>query len=420
MERPVTDLETLGERTAGALDSHATDRDRAIQRARRGFLEAALTPAGNRRVVGRGWMVAVAAIAAAAALAVWIRLPPSSLAFTAGGEKGVLESWVAAPESAPVPLRFSDGSVFSVEASSRARVVAVEAHGASVALETGSLRANVVHSGRGAWRVIAGPLTVHVTGTRFAVRWSAATEVFSVSVEQGSVAVSGSVVGAERPVRAGETLRVRVRDRQLELTNAREAQIQASPIAPPVSEQAAPDRVAENQPSALVPPAAPSHARGSKPEASEDWRPFAERGALREAFAAAEASGFEAACQSASAAELLQLGDGARLSGRADRATLALTTLRKKYPSDPRRAAAAFALGKIAFDQTGAFAQAAEWFRTSIREQPNGSLSREAAGRLIEALKRAGDAAGARGAAESYLARYPEGPHADLARTVVR
>jgi len=39
---------------------------------------------------------------------------------------------------------------------------------------------------------------------------------------------------------------------------------------------------------------------------------------------------------------------------------------------------------------------------------------------LIEARKRAGDESGARRAAESYLVRYPAGPHADLARSLVR
>jgi TolA-binding protein len=108
------------------------------------------------------------------------------------------------------------------------------------------------------------------------------------------------------------------------------------------------------------------------------------------------------------------------LSGNPASAKQALLRLRSAFPGDSRRAAAAFALGKIAFDQTRAYAEAAEWFATSLREQPGGSLAREAAGRLIEARRRAGDDAGARQAAEGYLARYPDGPHADLARSLVR
>ena len=108
------------------------------------------------------------------------------------------------------------------------------------------------------------------------------------------------------------------------------------------------------------------------------------------------------------------------MSGSPAAAKQALIRLRSAFPGDSRRAAAAFALGKIAFDQTRAYGEAAEWFATSIREQPGGSLVREAAGRLIEARRHAGDDAGARRAAEGYLARYPDGPHADLARSLVR
>ena len=152
----------------------------------------------------------------------------------------------------------------------------------------------------------------------------------------------------------------------------------------------------------------------------EEWRTFAKRGALREAFASAEAAGFARTCANASPAELLMLGDGARLSSNSRRAEEALLTLRRRYPHDPRRAAAAFALGKVAFDQRGAYEQAAAWFATSLREQPGGPLARDASGRLIEALRRAHDAAGARRAAHDYLEKYPEGPHADLARSVLR
>ena len=98
----------------------------------------------------------------------------------------------------------------------------------------------------------------------------------------------------------------------------------------------------------------------------------------------------------------------------------ALLSLRQRYPNDSRRAAAAFMLGKVAFDQRRAFAQAATWFSTAIREQPGGSLSREASGRLIEALRAAGDSAAAERAAREYLARYPQGPHAPLARSLAQ
>jgi TolA-binding protein len=427
MDEPVTPLHSLGERVAGALDAHASEREQAVERARRGYLAAAIGSSRPQR--GRHGVLMLAAAFAAVLLGAgaFAHFRSRPLEFMAGEQRGVVETWVAAPSARALPLRFSDGTRVRLEPSSRARVVAIDARGASLALENGGLHADVVHSGRSAWRVIAGPLTVRVTGTRFDVRWSASSEEFTVAVTEGSVAISGSVVGAERTIQAGETLRVFVAERRLELSNAATAsapghpgarqsgvregepsQVPATPAsAAPASDSKLP-AVGRSEPASSAAPRAP------------DWRELARKGSLREAFALAEASGFDAACQSASAAELLQLGDGARLSGNAGRAKQALLRLRSTFPGDARRAAAAFALGKVAFDHTHAFAEAADWFATSIREQPGGSLSREAAGRLMEARKRAGDHGGARRAAESYLVSYPQGPHADLARSLMR
>jgi transmembrane sensor len=422
MEEPLIPLESLGRRVADALDEHAVERGRAVERARHRYLAIAVRRPARSRPALFGYAAAVAGLLVGIGVFAHVRSRP--LLFTAGEQPGVVETWVAAPDGRGVPLRFSDGTLFQLEPSSRARVVAVDAHGASVALESGSLHADVVHSEQSAWRVIAGPLTVRVTGTRFDVRWSASAEEFSVAVTHGSVAISGAVVGGERAVRAGETLRVFVSQHRLELANTTEptasGRVKAGGSGPRPT-PSVPET--EAMPALSAGPAGPSGTPAPAPALAShapDWRYFARKGSLREAFAAAQATGFDAACQSASPSELLQLGDGARLSGSPAAAKQALMRLRNDFAGDARRAAAAFALGKIAFDQTRAYAEAAEWFATSIREQPGGSLVREAAGRLIEARRRAGDDAAARRAAEDYLARYPDGPHADLARSLVR
>ncbi|HEX6276092.1 MAG TPA: FecR domain-containing protein, partial [Polyangiaceae bacterium] len=377
----VNPLDHLGRRVAEGLDAYAGERSRALDTARERFLETAVRVPSRRSRTAR-----VAALLAAAAVlvlvaGVFIERARRPLTFVANGEPASLETWLAAT-GRPLPVDFSDGTRLRLEPASRMRVIDVAPNGASVALENGTLHADVVHRSASAWRVIAGPLTVRVTGTRFDLGWSAATEEFSVAVREGSVAVSGAVVGGERAVRAGETLKVRVGEKRLELTNSAElakaepsdARLSAKPRAPELGAPSPPGSA----------PVAPAAASSPQLAPREDWRELARRGLLRKAFTAAEASGFDAACATSSAAELLQLGDAARLSGRPERARQALLSLRSRHPTDPRRAAAAFALGKVAFDQSGAFAQAAEWFATSLREQPNGSLSREAAGRLIE------------------------------------
>jgi TolA-binding protein len=110
---------------------------------------------------------------------------------------------------------------------------------------------------------------------------------------------------------------------------------------------------------------------------------------------------------------LLLLGDTARLGGSVGRAQAAYLAARKKLPGGDRTA---YGLGLLAFDQQKNFGEAARWFRTYLGEQPQGSLRREALGRLMEAWQRSGDTGGAHRVAQEYLDKYPAGPHAALAR----
>jgi TolA-binding protein len=427
MDRSVGPLSLLGAKTSAALEAYSAERERAIEAARQRFLEEApRKPERAPRSVHS--FAAVAFVAATLLIVALVWRSRATLEFTADGRSGGVDSWVAAPIDRPVALDFSDGSAFLVQASSRARVVALGRDGATIALENGGLYAEVVHRPDSAWNVIAGPLTVRVTGTRFALNWSASEGKLAVRVEEGSVTIAGAVMGAARAVKAGEALRVIVGERRVEWTAGPSATIERDDSASRAQSDdmnralaplaAPPGKAADSAPRAHDPPS-PERATAS-PAPELEWRELIRSGSLRSAFAAAETSGFGEACRDASAAELLALGDGARLSGRPDRANQALRLLRSRYPSDPRRAAAAFALGKVAFDEARDFRQAAEWFSISVREQPGGSLSREARGRLLEALQRAGDAPRAKRAAEEYLERHPTGPHAALARSILR
>ena len=109
--------------------------------------------------------------------------------------------------------------MIKVQPLSRARVVETEQNGASLALENGTLTAEVVHKPQAAWRLIAGPFAVRVTGTRFDLQWDSAAQKFAITVREGSVGVAGSILGAERPVRAGETLLASVAEGTFDLIN---------------------------------------------------------------------------------------------------------------------------------------------------------------------------------------------------------
>lgn len=433
MAKPVGQLERLGTHVASALNEDAAARAHALETARRGFLEHEL-----RRPSARVWFSeprfrwAFAAAGALIAVAVLVLTRQrAAIGFEVDNAAGVARTWLAAPQGAALDLAFSEGTRVRLEAAARARVTDLDEHGASLTLESGRLHAEVVHQSGSAWKVVAGPFTVRVTGTVFDVNWDPTSQQLAVAVGRGSVSVRDASTGIEQVVRASERLRASAYEHRLIVAPSSEVPVEpvsterAATADAPDSQPAEPAPVEAREPMP-VPTATTPTAKNNEPSATnglvagDEWRAFAKRGALREAFAAADTAGFTQTCAAASPSELLLLGDGARLSGNSARAEEALLTLRRRYPSDARRAAAAFALGKVAFDQRGAYEQAAAWFSTCLREQPGGPLARETAGRLIEALRRADDSAGARRAARDYLDKYPEGPHADLARSVLR
>jgi outer membrane protein assembly factor BamD (BamD/ComL family) len=93
--------------------------------------------------------------------------------------------------------------------------------------------------------------------------------------------------------------------------------------------------------------------------------------------------------------------------------------VRVAAPSTQLAASAAFAIGTIEFDRKRDYAAAARSFALALEEQESGPLAREALGRQVEALARANDRIQAALRAKRYLALYPDGPHAQLARTLV-
>ena len=86
---------------------------------------------------------------------------------------------------------------------------------------------------------------------------------------------------------------------------------------------------------------------------------------------------------------------------------------RRRFPGADRPG---FALGLVAFELRGDFAEAASRFDRYLAEHPRGALADEAAGRLLESWHRLGRRNEARRAAAAYLARGTAGPYTAIAR----
>ena len=407
MERVMSGFEELGARLREEQDAHL-ERSSYVDEARERFL----SDRPPRRSERPRWqLVAVAAVLVAALGAfAFLLAGPRSLTFEVGptAEAGRLEAWIAAPDAHTLPIRFSDGTEATLDAKSRARVVHIDEHGARLVLEHGTARLSVVPKKAASWSVNAGPYEVVVTGTQFDVTWSPTTEQLVVAVSEGSVVVNGPLLEGGRTVVAGQTLRTGIDTKRVELTEetARETTRNDEPPTLPGS--------------AKTPASAPAPAATVAPPPADtpSWKELARNGQYRDAVQAADEAGFAQLCATAGASEVLLLGDAARYSGQTGKATKAYDAVRRRFAGSGSAAMAAFSLGRMAFDQQGSYGNAARWFSTYLAESPGGALAQEAAGRLIEARQRSGNTAGAKAAAESYLKRFPSGPHANLARSL--
>jgi ferric-dicitrate binding protein FerR (iron transport regulator) len=376
------------------------------------------TTSRRRRV---GWALVFAA-SLALGLALWVRVRSDRpLSFETGveGKAGQIGVLLFAQSSATLPVRFSDGSILTMTSASRARITDTNPEGATVLLDEGSIHAAVVHRPASRWRIAAGPFTVLVTGTKFDVAWSASDRTFDLNLHEGFVTVLGPSLpaGVERHMSPGEHLRVSVASTSTEGPTS-----EVETTAPDVVDNAHAPSPASPFPASSSPASSsPASSRAEKIAAASlrpSWRQLAHAARYTEALAAAEADNFQTLCRRESSADLLLLADTAHFAGSTERADQAFRSVRARFVGAHEAAVAAFSLGRISYDERHNFRAAADWFQTYLREEAGGTLAREASGRLIEAHRAAGNLEAAREAAKTYLATYPAGPHAALARSV--
>ena len=415
-------------------------------------LDAGSARSATRRLRRAAWLGGAAAITAAAAVALvmWSGERSTGAATlsvvltdeqegaaaarpTATPTSLQVGHFVQAPRDHAVALQFSDGSRVKLAKGGRARLMGLRASGADVSLESGQMALHVQHRESSSWHIGAGPFVVHVTGTRFDVGWVPEADALELTLHDGRVELSGCVFGTGYRVLAGQTVRASCRNEHFDVTGAAGAAAvqQLGTAGSLAASPATPTTPSQRTPAPEIAPAAPAsetakpigRTREDRPRAEKarnhlTWQALARTGRYAQALAAARALGFHQECTHAGAEDLRTLANVARYGQDSQGEAEALQGLRTRFPGTKRAAWAAFALGRLEFDNHAAYAEAAEWFRIYLNEEPHGELAREALGRLLEAKQRQGDLTGATDLAERYVRDYPQGPHADLARAL--
>ncbi len=302
-------------------------------------------------------------------------------------------------------VQFSDGSRLSLWPGAQASVAELGAHGARVRIEEGTTHVAIARLPGAAWSLLAGPYTVRVTGTAFDLAWAANAQRFEITMQSGSVSITGPLVPHGLTLTVGQHMTA---DRELRVDRATRPEPAEARIDPPAP-SAASAPAAESA-------AAPRVASGPTGPRPLSWRALVAAGRFSTVLQEAEYRGVSAVLSSSSLEDLSALGDAARYGRRTDLARRALLAQRSRFPNSAQARDAAFFLGTLRQDQGSV---AVEWYDRYLQESPAGAYASQALGRKLMVVYGQHRAEEARQLAVEYRAKYPKGPYASTARKVL-
>jgi hypothetical protein len=315
--------------------------------------------------------------------------------------------YILVSQSADSLLAFSDGSKVRMAARTRGRVVEVNNRGAKFALDDGKVSVDIVHRPRAQWTFEAGPFRVNVHGTSFTAAWNAVEAVFEVRLASGAVSVTSPVAGPEIEMRAGQTLRVSLREQTSTIGTTSSREI------PPVTDNRA---FASLEPPPPAPPGLPEPGRWSH----RGWMASVSENRAADVVADADRRGLTTVLERADSEDLWALANAARYVGRYPLARQALSAQRRRFPSSDRARQAAFLLGRLHDADPDGPGNALGWYDRYLVEARDGADVSDALGRKMTLLQRWNRRDEALAVARDYLRRFPRGTYANAARVLVR
>ena len=273
---------------------------------------------------------------------------------------------------------------------------------------------DIVHRLRTQWTFEAGPFLVSVHGTSFTVAWNPSEAVFELRLQTGAVSVASPLAGTEIGLRAGQTLRVSLRDLTSTVTTGVDGDGEPAPSHPVGKPTAVPLPAFEAPPTAPAGPSEP--ARWSH----RGWTTALAENKGADVVADADRRGLAAVLERADSEDLWALANAARYAGRFPLARQALTAHRRRFPSSDRARDAAFLLGRLHDADPDGPENALGWYDRYLAEAPDGAHASDALGRKMTILQRSNRRAEALAVAHDYLQRFPHGTYANAAHALGR
>lgn len=151
-------------------------------------------------------VTAAVVLSVSAATFAWQKHAGARLTYDVSGGLLSDSGYVRSSDPSGARLTFSDGTRVDLQDGARARIAAVDAHGARIAIENGRAALAVASRPSATWYVDVGPFVIQVTGTQFDVDWSSYDDTLSVDLHEGSLVVSGPPAPAGVLLRAGQRL----------------------------------------------------------------------------------------------------------------------------------------------------------------------------------------------------------------------
>jgi hypothetical protein len=368
---------------------------------------------------GSVWGVALAA-AAVLLVVTWqvvgLRRQRLPLAYRAEGAEMLGEGYIRARPGEHPRVSFSEGSVVALADDTRVRVVAADEHGGHLAIEEGEIRADIVHRPGARWTFEAGPYSVDVRGTSFALDWRGADGWFDLRLQTGLLDIHTPWSPAPIALHGGQRLTVRSADHEVTIRDLDDLSPRAGGLA--AQTDPAVDHFSGEGPALAVPPkVAPGTPNASPRQHRASWSERMASGDLQSILDDAVEHGVEATVMDRTSEELAILEATARYRKRPDIARRALLAQRARFAGSPRAKEAAFLLGRMVESADGP--DALGWYERYLSEDPDGAFAAEATGRDMIVNKRMYGVSRARPLADAYLKRWPTGAYAELARSIL-